>query len=587
MKLYLNLLRYAKPYRRYIIAALACLAVVSALEASKALMVKPVLDEIFINRNKTWWGINPLYILPALVVIVYVAQGVIRYISTYLMSNVGLKVVMDIRNMLYRHLQSLSLKFYKKNPTGILMSRLTNDVSLMQQAVSDLLGDMIREGLAVLALLVVVFYRDWKMALISVAILPAAVIFLAKVGEKLRRLSKRGQERMADINDILQETFTGVRIVKAFNMEERESERFAERNRNYFKVMRRGVKYDLLAPPLMEIIGAVGVAVIIFYGGMKVQNGLMTTGEFFSFITALVLLYSPIRRLSKINNRIQQALGAAERIYELLDVEPDISDAPDALPADAFKHSINFRNVSFKYDSEPVLENINLEVPKGTTLAIVGLSGAGKSTLVDLIPRFYDVTEGAVEVDGTDIRRLTNKSLRALIGIVSQDIFLFNDTVGNNIAYGKPTASEDEIIAAAKAAYAHQFIMEMPENYNTVIQERGSRLSVGQRQRIAIARAILKDPPILILDEATSSLDSESEMMVQEALQNLMRDRTTFVIAHRLSTVLNAHRIIVLDNGGIAQSGTHRELLEKGGLYSRLYRTQFLHGKEEHDPILR
>ncbi len=564
--------------------ALVCMAVASALEAAKALMVKPVLDDIFVNKSKTWWGINPLYILPVLVVLIYILQGVFRYVSTYIMNYIGQRAVMDIRNTLYRHLQSLSLRFYKRSSTGTLMSRLTNDVLMMQQAVSSHLGDMIREVLVIIALLGVIFYRDWKLALISIAILPAAVVLLTRVGGKLRRLSKRGQERMADINDILQETFTGVRIVKAFGMENREIERFAERNQSYFKIMMRGVKYDALVPPFMEMLGAIGVAVIIFYGGMRVQDGIMTTGEFFSFLTALVLIYAPIRRLSKINNRVQQSLGAAERIYELLDVEPDVTDAPDASTIEKFQQSIRFRNVSFKYDSQPVLENIDLEVPRGKTVAIVGLSGAGKSTLVDLIPRFYDATEGAVELDGVDIRRLTRSSLRSIIGIVSQDIFLFNDTVANNIAYGKPRASEDEIIAAAEAAFAHQFIMEMPENYNTMIQERGSRLSVGQRQRIAIARAILKDPPILILDEATSSLDSESEMMVQKALENLMRERTTFVIAHRLSTILNSHQIIVLDNGRIAESGAHHELLEKGGIYSRLYRTQFFHGREQFKP---
>jgi len=565
--------------------AMVSMAVASALEAAKALMVKPVLDDIFVNKSKTWWGINPLYLLPVLVVLVYILQGVFRYVSTYIMNYIGQRAVMDIRNTLYRHLQSLSLKFYKRSSTGTLMSRLTNDVLMMQQAVSSHLGDMIRETLVIIALLGVIFYRDWKLALVSIAILPAAVILLTRVGGKLRRLSKRGQEKMADISDILQETFTGVRIVKAFGMENREIERFAERNKSYFKTMMRGVKYDALVPPFMEMLGAIGVAVIIFYGGMRVQNGIMTTGEFFSFLTALVLIYAPIRRLSKINNRVQQSLGAAERIYELLEVEPDVTDAPDASTVEKFQHGIRFRDVSFKYDSQPVLENIDLEVPRGKTVAIVGLSGAGKSTLVDLIPRFYDATEGAVELDGVDIRRLTRSSLRGIIGIVSQDIFLFNDTVANNIAYGKPRASEDEIIAAAEAAYAHQFIMEMPENYNTMIQERGSRLSVGQRQRIAIARAILKDPPILILDEATSSLDSESEMMVQKALENLMRDRTTFVIAHRLSTILNSHQIIVLDNGRIAESGAHSELLEKGGIYSRLYRTQFFHGREQFKPI--
>lgn len=546
------------------------MGVVSALEGSKAIIVKPVFDEIFINKNR-----KMLELLPFIVILIYAFQGSFRYLSSYTMNYVGQLVIKIIRNRLYAHVQSLSLRFFKEHSTGVLMSRILNDVNLMQNCVSTAIADVVREGLKIAVLLGVVFYRDWKLALLSLTVLPVSIYLLAKFGKRLRELSRKGQEEMASLSTILQETFSGVKVIKAFHTEQREAERFARENERYFGIVKKSIKYFELTSPVQEVIGSLGVAAIIWYGGSQVLSGAKTPGEFFSFMTALLLLYEPIRRLSKVNNVVQQALAAAERVFDALDQEQEVVEPPSPITLPPFSSHIEFKNVSFRYDSEVVLEDIAFQAKKGDKIAIVGASGVGKTTLVDLIPRFYDVTTGTIEIDGIDIRQLSLASLRRQIGIVSQDMFFFNDTIRNNICYGREGVTDEEVATAVRAANAYDFIEKLPERHDTIIHERGSRLSGGERQRIAIARALLKNAPILILDEATSALDSESEAAVQEALEAAMQRRTTFIIAHRLSTVKNADKIIVLDDGRIVGHGTHADLLTRDNIYKKLYATQF------------
>jgi len=570
VRIYLRLLSYVKPHWKLVVFALVCMGIVSALEGSKAVLVKPVFDEIFINKDR-----DMLRLLPFLVILIFALQGIFRYLSSYTTNYVGQLVIKIIRNRLYAHIQSLSLRFFKEHSTGMLMSRILNDVNLMQNCVSTAMADVVREDLKIGVLLGVVFYRDWQLACLSLTVLPASIYLLAKFGRRVRELSRKGQEEMAGLSSILQETFSGAKVIKAFHTEEREAERFARENERYFAIVKKSIKYFELTSPVQEMLGSLGVAAIIWYGGSQVLSGAKTPGEFFSFMTALLLLYEPIRRLSKVNNVVQQALAAAERVFRMLDQEREVMEPANPIPLPPFSSHIEFNSVSFRYDTEVVLEDITFRAEKGEKVAIVGVSGVGKTTLVDLIPRFHDVTSGDIKIDGVDIRRLSLASLRRQIGIVSQDMFFFNDTIRNNISYGRDGVTDEEVVAAARMAHAHEFVEKLPDGYNTVIHERGVRLSGGERQRIAIARALLKNPPILILDEATSALDSDSEAAVQDALETAMQHRTTFIIAHRLSTVKNADKIIVLDNGRIVNSGTHTELIASDGIYKRLYATQF------------
>jgi subfamily B ATP-binding cassette protein MsbA len=461
-------------------------------------------------------------------------------------------------------------------PTGLLMSRVTNDVNLIQGAVSNAVTGLLKDSFTVVGLAAVMFERDWQLALVSMVVLPFAFLPVVKFGRMLRRISTKSQESMGDISVILHETIGGNRIVKAFGMESYEKERFSKENMKYFKYLLKSVMVRALSSPLMEFFGGLAIVFTISYGGQRVIQGVSTPGEFFSFLTALLMLYQPIKKLSRINNVIQEGMAAAYRVYDILDTPPEMEDKVDAVPLPLMQHKLEIRNVHFQYGNEPVLKDINLEVTAGEVIAIVGVSGAGKSTLVDLIPRFYEVTDGAILIDGMDIRDVTINSLRAQIGVVTQQTILFNDTVRNNIAYGDIRKSEEEIIAAAKAANGYDFIMKMERGFDTIIGEQGVRLSGGERQRLCIARALLKNAPILILDEATSSLDSEAEMEVQKALENLMAGRTTLVIAHRLSTIQNADRIVILSDGRIVEEGRHEELLKCDGEYCRLYELQFV-----------
>jgi len=570
LNIYIRILSYMRPYWKAFIFAFVCMVVVSATTGLTAWIVQPVLDDIFIKKD-----VFMLKLLPFAVVVLYLGRGIFRYLATYTMNSIGIVVVMKIRNDLYNHLQTLSLNFFHGKRTGELMSRITSDVSLIEGSASNLLSDFIREILSMAGLIFVIFYRDWELAVIALLVFPPSLYFLVKIGEKLKRLSRKSQEKMADMASVLQENFTGIRVIKAFNKEEYESRRFSEENSRFFNLAKKTIKYVEISSPLMEFVGAFGLAMIIWYGGMKVINDQISPGSFFSFMAALFMLYAPVRKLSRSNNKLQQAIAAALRVFYIIDTKPEIVDKDDAVALPSLSKRIEFKDVGFRYDTEPVLKDINLKINKGEIIAIVGVSGVGKTTLVDLIPRFYDVTEGSIKIDDIDIRNVTLKSLRDQIGIVTQETFLFNQTVRYNIAYGNQDAFQEKIIQAAKAAYADDFIMKMPDQYDTVIGERGVKLSGGQRQRIAIARALIKDPPILILDEATSSLDTESEQIVQKALQNLMKNRTTFVIAHRLSTIVRADRIVVLDEGTIIDIGSHEELLKRGGLYHKLHEMQF------------
>ena len=572
---YRRLLEYSRPHLVKLFAAMGCMVVVSATTGATAWLVQPVLDHIFLEKNLYW-----LKLLPFLVVILYGVRGFFRFISSYTMNLIGVHVVMQLRNDMYSHIQSLPLTFFNERRTGELMSRVSNDVSLMEGAVSNLLADIIRENLSIVALVVVLVWRDWQLAIVSLLILPLCVFFLYRIGEKIKNLSRRSQEKMADMNSILQETISGARIIKAFGMEGYESDRYASENNRFFEIMRKSLKYLEVTSPTMEFLGAFGLAAIVWIGGQRVVTGVLTAGEFFSFLAALFMLYAPIRKLSRCHNKIQQALAAAHRAYEILDSEPEPM-VEGSVELAIIEREVGFEDVWFRYErSDWILKDITLSVPKGKIAAIVGTSGVGKSTLVDLIPRFYEVTKGRITIDGVDIAQATLQSLRAQIGIVTQETFLFNDTVKNNICYGRKDATEAEIEAAARDAYAHDFILHMPEGYDTFIGDRGVKLSGGERQRLAIARALIKDPPVLILDEATSALDSESEKIVQKALNRLMQNRTVFVIAHRFSTIVNADIIIVLEDGEVVEQGNHEELYAKGGLYRKLYSLQFQEGAD-------
>lgn len=571
MKNYRRLLAYIKPYWKRLVIAMVCMIGVAAMTGASALVVKNVLDDIFIKKNDLM-----LNLIPFAIIIIFIFKGVCFYVQGYLMAYIGQSTIRNIRDDLYEHIHKQSLAFFYKNPTGTLMSRITYDVSLINESVSSTFSSLLRDSFSILALMGVVFYRDWALALMAIVVYPLALYPIVRFGKKLRRYGTESQETMGYINSFLHETIAGARIVKAFGMEIYETGRFSKENKKFFNIYMKVHRIRVLSPPIMELLASLGIAGIVWYGGFKVMEDRMTTGEFFSFLTALIMLYQPVKKLSSVNNAIQESLAAADRIFDLLDTKPDIIDKANARRIDRFCNKIELKNISFRYDSEDVIKDLNLVVEKGERIAIVGSSGAGKTTLLNLIPRFYDVTAGSIFIDDNDIRDISISSLRTLTGIVTQETILFNDTVANNISYGRRDMQEEDIINAAKAAYAHDFILELPDGYKTIIGEQGTRLSGGQRQRISIARAILKNAPILILDEATSALDTESERIVQGALNNLMRSRTTFVIAHRLSTVIDADRIVVMDKGKIVEIGTHNELIKIDGIYKRLCDMQFM-----------
>ncbi len=560
-----------RPYLGKLVIAMVGMVVVAGFNAAQAYMVKPLLDEIFVNKDARLLNLLPLALL-----LLFLFKGVVYFIYSYLLEWVSQCVIRDLRNRIYAHFNRLDLGFFQKRPTGELISRIINDVTLLQGAVSHALIRILRDFFSVISLLGVIFFMDWRLALMSLIFLPMASVPIVVFGKKFRRISTRYQRNVGEATNILHETIGGARIVKAFCMEEFEKKRFAAKMQDLFDILMRDTRYRCLSHPLIEFMGGVGMAMIIWFGGVQVLKGHSTPGTFMSFLTALVMLYEPIKGVSKINSTIQQGMASASRIFSLLDVRPRVEEREGAVELPPFSREITFDHVSFAYDrNEPVLHDIDLRIRCGEVLAIVGPSGGGKSTLANLIPRFYDVTGGALLIDGHDIRDVTLRSLRGQIALVTQQTILFNDTVRNNIAYGRLDCPMEEIIEAARAAHALDFINELPDGFETMVGESGTRLSGGQQQRISIARALLKDAPILVLDEATSSLDTESERKVQQALENLMQNRTTIVIAHRLSTIRKADRIVVMKDGRLVEEGSHEELLARGGEYETLHRMQY------------
>ena len=571
-----RLFAYAKPYRGRLVMAITAMVLYAAGDAGQAFLIKPIVDKKLIFDNGIAlmaWGIVGVYFL----------KGIGSYLSSYMMASVGQRVVMDLRNQLYRHMLGQSAGFFAQRTTGQLMSRLNNDVNQVQQAVSETIGDLARETLVAVILAAWLFWVDARLTLVCLTGAPLIVYPLVRLGWRVRRTTRRSQEALEHLSHLGVEAFTGHRIVKAFGTEAQETDKFKRAAYSLFRTNMKVTAALSGLPPLMELIGGVGMALALVYGSIQVSADLMTPGGFFSFMGALLLMYGPAKKLSRVNANLQQTIAASERIFEMLDTHTEVLERPGAKSMAPFERAIEFADVSFGYQDghEEILRGVSFRVDAGQMIAVVGRSGAGKTTLVNMLPRFYDVTSGAILFDGIDIRDVTLASLRAQIGIVTQETVLFDDSIANNIAYGARHSSREAIEEAARAANAHDFVSALPEGYDTTIGERGQRLSGGQRQRLAIARALLKNAPILVLDEATSALDSESELLVQEALANLMLNRTSFVIAHRLSTIRRADAIIVLEQGRIVEIGRHDDLLARvDGAYASLYQMQLLeHGK--------
>ncbi len=573
-----RLLGYSRRYRGRFVAAFAAMLLYGAASAAVAYLIKPIIDEALPgDGHLPFWATT--------ILIAYLAKGLGAYFSAFLMTDIGQRVVRDLRDQLFRHTLDQSADFFSQRTTGQLMSRVTNDVTQVQQAVSETIGDLLREGLALVGYAALLFYWDPRLAIVCVTGAPIVVYPLVRLGQRVRRTSRRSQEELERLSHITAEAFAGHRIVKAFGAEGHEAQRFSRASERLYRTNLKVTSTVALLPPLMEFLGGVAVVALIWYGNRRIGSGQMTQGNFLAFIFAAFMMYTPVKKLSRVNTNLQQAIAAAERIFEMLDTHSEVKEREGAKQLSPMRQSIEFRNVSFTYKdapSSPILQDVSFRVRAGEVVAIVGLSGAGKTTLVNLVPRFYDATGGAILVDDVDIRDVTLRSLRSQVGIVTQETVLFDDTIASNIAYGTPGATVADIEAAARAAHAHEFISELPDGYETDIGERGQRLSGGQRQRLAIARALLRNSPILILDEATSSLDAESEQLVQDALATLMQNRTAFVIAHRLSTVRRADKIVALERGRVAEIGRHDELLARpGGVYAKLYSLQLFDREPE------
>jgi subfamily B ATP-binding cassette protein MsbA len=603
MKVFWRFFKYLKPYIKPLAAANFFMLLFVIFSLASIGLVMPFIDLLFnpsievttpVNFSllnlKEWLSyqlnefvqsyskLELVTYLCVLIIIVFFFKNLFSYLQTWFMSFVEQGIIRDIRLQLYTHFHKLSLGYFTEEKKGILISRIINDVQIIKDSMIAVINSIFRDPPLIIIFSAVLFIFNWKLTLLVFALLPVTGFILAKIGDSLKKRSIRSQERIADITSILDETFGAMRIVKAFGMENYEIERFREEEKKYFRLLTSLTRRRALASPITEFLGVITITIILYFIGSQIVLGKsdMTPGAFFVFLGIFFQMMPSIKLAGQVFNSIQEGIAASERVFAILDTPPKVVDSPNAVKIKSFEKEIQFQNVSFKYDkSDLILKNIDLLIKKGEVLAIVGPSGAGKSSLVDLIPRFYDVTDGSILIDGVDIRNITMKSLRSLIGVVTQETILFNDTVRNNIAYGLQSISIDKIIEAAKAANAHSFIEGLKDGYETVIGDRGIKLSGGERQRLSIARALLKNPPILILDEATSSLDTESEMLVQQAIERLMKGRTSIVIAHRLSTIQRANKIIVISDGKIVEEGAHDELLSKNGLYHKLYYMQF------------
>ena len=562
---------YIGKHWRKLTVAMIAMAVVAATTAAYARIMQPLTDLVFVDRDATG-----MIVVPLIFIGIAVVKAAATYVQSYLMGVFGQRIIADVQNALFAHIIRADIAFFHSTATGGLISNFLNDANLLREALNKALTGISKDSLTLIFLVGVLFWTDWKLAFIATVVFPIAILPIRTLGKRMRKASTQNQERTGAFSALLRETFAGARHIKAYGMEAHETERARQSNEHRLAAMFKVIRARAAATPAIEILGGIAAAAVVFYaaGIGDVQNR-MTAGEFFTFITALGLAYQPLRSIANLNSALQEGLAAAQRIFSMLDTEPTIQNAPDAKPLDIAGGAVRFEGVTHAYsDGAPALRDISFDVPAGQTVALVGPSGAGKSTALNLIPRFYDTEHGRVTIDGQDVKTVTQASLRAAIGLVSQESTLFNDTIRANIAYGRPGASDDEIEAAAKAAAAHDFISDLPQGYHTPVGESGLKLSGGQRQRIAIARAVLKDAPILLLDEATSALDADSERQVQDALRRLSTGRTTLVVAHRLSTVIDADRIIVLDDGAIVAAGTHNDLLARGGLYAKLYALQ-------------
>ena len=577
MNLYFRALKYVKPYLFRGFCAAICTVIAAGGTAYLPWIIKDMVDQVLKEKNT-----DMLNYIVISIIVVFIIRGIAYYGQSYLMNYVGQRVIIDIRKAVFEKLQRLSLSFYDKNKTGTIMSYVTNDVNALQSAMVENVVEMVTESVILIASIVMMIYLDWRLFLVTFSTFPVVLLFIDQFGKRIRKSGSRIQEATADITSVLQETVSSARVIKSFVREEYEIQRFDRENMNNFRANMKYAQLSATLTPTIEFVAAVGVTIILWYGGNSVIEGSITAGSLVAFLTYAVNISNPIKRLSRVIGNIQKALAAAQRVFDVLDLPETIHNAPDAKALPMVKGNVRFENVSFSYNSgEQVLNNVSFDVKPGQMIAFVGPSGAGKSTVASLLPRFYDVTDGSITIDGEDIRRVTLDSLREQVGIVPQETVLFNGTVYDNILYGRLDATKEEVEAAAKAANAHNFIMELPQGYQTMLGDRGVNISGGQRQRISIARAILKNPQILILDEATSALDTESERVVQEALDRLMIGRTSFVIAHRLSTIKNADKIMVLEKGCLAEQGTHDELMAKDGLYAHLYKIQY-RSKDSH-----